>query len=168
MRALACIKLLDGFTLAQKIVLRLLLAAFLAVGACGVFLQSAPWGWAYLGVVVLTQFFMVLPALCGHCPYPRQHGDCLFMPAGLMRRLVKYRGPAISRGEVLLLGLALPAAMLLPQYWLSMNPPLFILFWVLVLAFLACFPFYLCKRCRHRGCPANRVKRIQFSKKPEP
>ncbi|KMY68638.1 hypothetical protein AAU61_03135 [Desulfocarbo indianensis] len=163
-----CIKLLDGFSLAQKTVLRLLLAAFLAVGACGVFLQSALWGWVYLGVVISTQFFMVLPTLCGHCPYPRHHDDCLFLPAGLMRRLVKYRGPAISRGEVVQMGLALLAAVLLPQYWLSMNPPLFVSFWVLALAFLASFPFYLCKRCRHRGCPANRVKRIHLAGQPEP
>ncbi len=153
-----CFKLLDKFSLGQKIVLRFLLAAFIAVGAYAIFLHSAFWGWTYLGVAVLGQALFVLPALCSHCPYPHQLNDCLFLPAGLMRRLAKYRGPQISRSETALLVLTLLALVAMPQYWLIKQTTLLILFWALLLPFVAYFPFHLCKHCRHLGCPSNRVK----------
>ncbi len=155
-----CTPLLDGFSLSQKIVLRFLLVAFIAVGAYAIFLHSAWWGWAYLGVAVLGQAYFVLPSLCGHCPYPNQYRDCLFLPAGIMRLLVTYRGPKVTSSEAALIGITLLLVVGIPQFWLIRETGLLILFWALLVPFVAYFPFHLCKRCRHTGCPSNRVKGI--------
>lgn len=152
-----CAGLLNKFSPAQKIVLRLVLAAFIAVGAYAIFLHSAAWGWIYLGVAILGQAFFVLPSLCGHCPYPFELNDCLFLPAGLLRRLVKYRGPKVSGGETALISITLLLIVGMPQVWLIAEPWLLVLFWALLIPFVAYFPLHLCKRCRHTGCPSNRT-----------
>ncbi|MCP4579566.1 MAG: hypothetical protein GY846_25120 [Deltaproteobacteria bacterium] len=71
---------------------------FPVVGAYAVFIHNALWGWIYLGSVVLGQAVLVFPNLCGHCPYPYEHNDCLLIPAELVRRLISYRGPEIGKG----------------------------------------------------------------------
>jgi hypothetical protein len=154
-----CPDLVDGFSQGQKIFIRLLFAAILAVGAFAIFSHSHTWGWIYIGVAILGQAAFVLPSLCGHCPYPHHLNDCLFLPAGIMKKLVKYRGPKITGSESALIGITLLLVVGIPQVWLIKEPGLLILFWALFVPFLAFFPFYLCKRCRHTGCPANRVKR---------
>jgi hypothetical protein len=153
-----CNQLLERFSLGQKILLRFLLGTFIAVGAYAIFLHSFWWGWIYLGVAILGQAFFVLPSLCGHCPYPNQYRDCLFLPAGIMRRLVGYRGPKVTASETALIGITLLLVVGIPQVWLIKHTGLLILFWAVLLPFLAYFPFSLCKRCRHTGCPSNRVR----------
>jgi hypothetical protein len=153
-----CTQLMDGFSLGQKILLRSLLAGFIAVGAYAIFLHSAPWGWIYLGVAILGQAFFVLPSLCGHCPYPNQYRDCLFLPSGIMRRLVGYRGPKVTGHETALISITLLLVVGMPQVWLIEHTGLLLLFWAILLPFVAYFPLSLCKRCRHTGCPANRVR----------
>lgn len=151
-------RLADGFSLLHKLVLRLLFAGFLAVGGWAVFSQSAAWGWVYLAVVGAAQAGLVLPILCGHCPYPHKLDTCLFFPAGIIRRLAPYRGPRISApGKCALLAASL-VTVGLPQYWLVASPGLLIAYWALLIPFLAYFPAYMCRRCRHVGCPANQVR----------
>lgn len=154
----AC-QLLDRFSLGHKVLLRLLFAGFLVVGGVAVFSQSVPWGWAYVAAVAVAQGLLVLPFLCRHCPYPSQHNDCLFLPAGIMRRLVGYGGPRISLGGKVLLLAGLIITLGFPQYWLASRPLLLALYWALALVFGAFFPLHLCRRCRHLGCPANRTGR---------
>jgi hypothetical protein len=156
MNADAC-EFVDRFPVWQKMALRLLMIAFPLVGAIAVFRYDAVWGWIYVAFMVLGQVFLVLPALCAHCPYPYEHNDCLLLPAGLLRRLIKYRGPEITGGGKVALSIGMAGAVLIPQYWLFREPLLLILFWALLLPFLAFFQFYLCNHCRHTGCPANRV-----------
>jgi hypothetical protein len=148
---------MDGFSLGQKIILRLLFIGFMAVGAYAIFLHSLAWGWIYLGVAILGQAVFVLPSLCGHCPYPNQYRDCLFLPAGIMRRLVGYRGPKVTASETALISITLLLVVGIPQVWLIRHTGLLILFWAVLLPFVAYFPLNLCKRCRHTGCPANRT-----------
>lgn len=152
-----CPRLLDGFSLGQKIIIRLLFAGFIAVGAYAVFLHSTAWGWIYLGVATIGQAVFVLPSLCGHCPYLHHLNDCLFAPAGLMRRVVKYRGPKVSGSETAFICITLVLVAGIPQVWLIRHTNLLILFWAILVPFVAYFPLHLCKRCRHTGCPANRV-----------
>lgn len=152
-----CPQLAERFGLAEKIVLRVLMAAFMATGAYAIFLHSLAWGWIYLGVAVLGQAFFVLPSLCGHCPYPHNLNDCLLVPAGIMKRLVKYRGPKVTGSETALIGITLLLVVAIPQVWLIRHTGLLILFWAVLMPFVAYFPLNLCKRCRHTGCPANRI-----------
>ena len=155
-------RFVDGFPVTHKIGMRLLMIVFPVVGAYAIFLHNTAWGWIYLGFVVLGQAILVLPNLCGHCPYPYEHNDCLLIPAGLVRRLIPYRGPEISKGGSFALAVAAAGPVLIPQVWLFREPLLLILFWASLLPFLAYFLLYLCKRCRHTGCPANRVPKAQI------
>jgi len=155
-------RLVDKFPVTHKIVMRFLLIAFIAVGAYAVFLHNSAWGWIYVAVVVLGQAFLVLPNLCGHCPYPHEHNDCLLIPAGLVRKLIPYAGPEIGKGGVMAMAVGGAGSVLIPQFWLFREPMLLFLFWAALLAFLAYFMLYLCKRCRHTNCPANRVPETEL------
>jgi hypothetical protein len=150
-------KFVDRFPAWQKLVMRLLMIGFPAVALYAMFRHDALWAWIYLAFVVLGQLFLALPALCAHCPYPYKHNDCLLLPADMVRSLLTYRGPRLSKGEKAALTIALAGTVIMPQYWLFREPVLLILFWALLLPFLGFFQFYLCKRCRHTGCPANRI-----------
>jgi len=150
-------RFVDRFSMGQKIVLRLLLVAFCLVGLIAVFRHDALWGWIYLGVLTLGQAVLVVPNLCARCPYPYEYNDCLFVPAGLLRTLVPRRtSPMGPAGKGALLAGA-GALVVIPQYALFQEPLLLILFWALLLPFLGFFPLYLCRHCRHTGCPANRT-----------
>jgi hypothetical protein len=155
-------RFLDGFPMMHKIVMRFLMIIFPAVGVYAIFLHNALWGWIYLGLLTLGQAILVLPNLCGHCPYPHEYDDCLLIPAGLLRRFIPYGGSEIGKGGRFALVLAAAGSVLIPQVWLFREPVLFILFWVTLIPFLAYFTLYLCKRCRHTGCPANRVPKTQI------
>ncbi|MCF8104414.1 MAG: hypothetical protein K9K64_02930 [Desulfohalobiaceae bacterium] len=148
-------RFVDGFPNWQKLSMRGLFIAVLAVGAVAVFRHSHVWGWIYLAVATLGQLVLIVPNLCAHCPYPYHYNDCLLAPAGLMRSIFSYRGPTISRRGRLTLAAGAAGLVLIPQYWLLQEPVLLIFFWVLLLPFLAFFRLYLCRRCRHTGCPAN-------------
>jgi hypothetical protein len=150
-------RFVDGFSMGQKIALRLLLVSFLAVAVFAVFKQSAIWGWIYLGFATVGQFVLILPTLCGHCPYPHRHNDCLLVPASVMKTVVPYRGLRIPSAEKGALYVAVAGLVLIPQYWLFQEPLLFILFLALILPFFGFFQFYMCRHCRHTGCPANRA-----------
>ena len=149
----------DKFPGTHKIAMRFLMIAFITVGAYAVFLHNWAWGWIYVAVVVLGQALLVLPNLCGHCPYPRERNDCLLLPAGLVRKLVPYGGPEIGKGGRLAMAVGGAGAVLIPQFWLFREPLLLLLFWAALLPLLAYFTLYLCKRCRHTGCPTNRVSK---------
>ena len=145
----------DGFPIWQKLSMRGLFVAVLVVGAVAVFRHSQVFGWIYLVMATLGQLVLIMPNLCAHCPYPYQYNDCLLAPAGLMRTIFSYRGPLISPGGRLALAAGGAGLILIPQYWLFQEPLLLLVFWVLLLPFLAFFRLYLCRRCRHTGCPAH-------------
>lgn len=149
-------RLADGFPASHKAIMRLLLAAVVAVAAWAVFRQGGAWGWAYLAAVALGQGLLVLPALCGHCPYPHQFNDCLLAPPALMR-LLPYRGSTLRPWEKLAIALGLLPTIVMPLPWLARDPWLLALFVALTPPFVLYFPLYMCKRCRHAGCPANRA-----------
>jgi len=151
-------RFVDGFSTGQKIVLRLLLVSFLAVAVFAVFKHSVVWGWIYLGFVTVGQLVLIVPTLCGHCPYPHRHNDCLLVPAFVMKAIAPDRGPNIPPAEKGALSVGVAGLVLIPQYALFQEPVLFVLFWALVLPFLGFFQLYLCRHCRHTGCPANRAQ----------
>ena len=146
----------DGFPAWQKLAMRSLFLAVLVVGAVAVFRHSLVWGWIYLAWASLGQLVFIVPNLCAHCPYPYKYNDCLLAPAGLMR-LFTYKGPEISRHGRFALAAGGAGLVLIPQYWLFQDPILLLVFWVLLLPFLGFFRLYLCRRCRHTGCPSNAV-----------
>ena len=150
-------RFVDGFTTGQKVVLQAVFVAVLAVAVVAVFRHSTLWGWIYLGFVTVGQAVLVLPALCGHCPYPRRYDDCLLAPASLMRRVVPDRGPRLSGLDRAALFAGVAGLVGIPQYWLFQEPLLLFLFWALLLPFLGFFQLHLCRHCRHTGCPANRT-----------
>ena len=140
-------------------VLRLLLVAFPVVGLIAVFLHSALWGWIYLGFLTLGQALLVVSNLCARCPYPYEYDDCLLIPAGLLKALVPRRDSPMGPGGRAALLVGAGGLVVIPQYWLFQEPLLLILFWAFLLPFLGFFVLYLCRHCRHTGCPANRTER---------
>ena len=151
----------NGFALWEKGLWRLCFYGFLVVGAAGVYAVSPLGGATYAALSLVGLFAVVLPSLCSHCPYPTRYRDCLFLPPGLVRALYPFRGPRMSRAEgFAFLGVTL-ALIAAPQLWLLARPAWLLAFWALALPVLVAFPLYYCRRCRHFGCPANRVPRAE-------
>jgi hypothetical protein len=151
------VPLISQFAFAEKILISVGFYAFMVVGALGIYMKSVAWGILYTGFAVFGLLFVVLYALCSHCPYPHIYSECLFLPHGWIRKWVRYRPTPMSLSDKTGFVLITVGLVAIPQYWLAGNGTLLILFWVVCLPVLAVFPFHYCKRCRHFGCPFNSV-----------
>jgi hypothetical protein len=152
--------LIDRFSLGEKIVMRTGWFGFMAVGTAGIYVQAPLWALVYVIFGAAGFALVVLPGLCAHCPYPAQHDTCLFLPAKLVQRFYPYKGPRMQPAAKMAVALVMAGFVMFPQFWLIRRPVVLMLFWVLVLPVLAAFPLYYCRRCRHGGCPMNRVRAI--------
>ncbi len=149
--------LIDRFSLTERIVMRLGWFGFMAVGAYGIYKQSPLWAGIYVACSALGFALVVLPGLCGHCPYPSKHGTCLFLPPGLINRFYPYKGPHMRKAVKGAVLVTMVGMVIMPNVWLVSDPPLLGLFWLLGVPTIAAFPMHYCRRCRHFGCPMNKV-----------
>jgi len=138
--------------------MRMLFAAFTAIGTYGIYVQSPLWAVIYILFILLGSTLVVLPALCAHCPYPSKHGTCLFLPPGLVMRFYPYKGPDMSVAGKAGSLFVIAVMMIMPNIWLISNPLLLLLFWLIALPIAAAFPLHYCKHCRHFDCPMNKTK----------
>jgi len=150
--------LINRFSLKERIVMRTAWAAFTAIGAYGIYVQSPLWAAIYLMLTALGFILVVLPALCAHCPFPSRHNTCLFIPPGFVKRFYPYKGPDMRAGEKCVTLAAMAGMVAMPNVWLVNRPTLLILFWLVALPTLAAFPRHYCRHCRHFGCPLNKAK----------
>ena len=154
-----CPKLKDGFTRVEKMLLQAGIFVLAATGAAAIFPENPLAGWFYLGFAAAGLFLTAVYFLCARCPYPYDYKDCLFFPYRVVIRFIRRR-PGKQTGAdrvgtlVVMMGL-----ILIPQYWLFQDLRLLFVFWLIGIPFLAAFPMYYCKRCRHFGCVFNRVER---------
>jgi hypothetical protein len=151
-------KLLDRFSLKDKLLMRTGWLGFMAVGAYGIYRQDPLWAFLYAAWGVLGFALVVLPFLCAHCPYPYRLSTCLFMPPQLLQRYYAYRGPQINTAKKIAAGAALASMAVLPQFWLVHDIPLLVIFWIVGTPVIAAFPLHYCNQCRHFGCPMNKAK----------
>ncbi|MBN2030509.1 hypothetical protein JW824_09715 [bacterium] len=149
--------LVDGFSLIEKILMRMGFYGFIFIGAYGIYSATLLWGLLYTGFVLFGLGFVFLYCLCAHCPYPYEYSDCLFLPAGLIKKLYKSRSEQMHILDKVGFLMVMGGLVIIPQYWLLKRDMLLILFWIFCLPTLARLLFYLCKRCRHFNCPLNRV-----------
>jgi hypothetical protein len=129
----------------------------MAVGTWGIYLKSPLWSLFYLLYSIGGFTLVILPGLCAHCPYPYRFSTCLFFPLGLLKRYYPYKGPRMSRAEKIFVAVVMAGIFIFPQFWLLRQPGTLAVFWLLALPVLIVFPLYYCRRCRHVGCPMNRV-----------
>jgi hypothetical protein len=153
----------DGFTVWEKALWRFCFYGFILVGVVATYSISPVGALVYAVFSIVGLLVFVLPSLCSHCPYPTSYSDCLFLPPKLVKTFFPYRGARMTRREKLLfVGITL-AIIALPHLWLLKNPVGLLLFWAFALPVVVMFPIYYCRRCRHFGCPMNRVPYLQRS-----
>jgi len=151
------VNLVQGFTLVQKILMRLGFFGFMIIGAYGVYLESMLWGLIYSGFVIFGIEFGLSYFLCSHCPYPYKYSDCLFAPFWVFTKQYKFRSAPMSILDKAVFILAMAGFIVIPQYWLFKNYTILILFWIFCLPTIASLPLFWCRRCRHFDCPFNSV-----------
>jgi len=150
-------RLIETFSLAEKILMRLGFYGLMVIGAYGIFLEDILWGFIYSVFVVLGLNFGLSHFLCRHCPYPYHHSDCLFVPFRVIKRQhAPSSAPMGLRDKIGFLAV-MAGFILIPQYWLWRNVGVLIAFWIVCLPTIAAFVFHFCRRCQHFECPLNRV-----------
>lgn len=149
--------MIDRFSLQERVLMRTAWAVFTALGAWGIYRHAPLWSLLYLIYVLAGFALVVLPGLCAHCPYPSKFSTCLFLPPGLVQRFYPYRGPTMSPFEKIAVSVTMAGMVLIPQIWLVREPVILVIFWLSAIPVIAAFPLYYCRRCRHQGCPMNRV-----------
>ncbi len=157
---------IERFSFLQKLIIRVSLYGFVAVGALAIFLETVVGGIAYCAFGMLAGV-LILRCFCSHCPYPYKHSTCLGLPYPVVK-LFRHRDCRPAKWEVAVFVLVLILAIGIPQYWLWMRLPLFIAFWIPCLFTCFAFPVYFCPRCRYVNCPFHptRLKILTvFSKK---
>ena len=150
-------KLIDRFSLTERIIMRTGWYGFMAVAAVGIYKQSPFWAAVYAGYSILGFALVILPGLCAHCPFPAKHGTCLFLPPSFVTRFYPYKGPKMSPMGKFGALVVVTGVVVIPLFWLVSDPPMLILFLLFGLPTLAVFPIYYCKRCRHFDCPLNKA-----------
>lgn len=153
-----CIPLKDGFSLLDKILMRLGFYGFLLVATAAIFRASPTWAIIYLAFGGAAALLVVYNLLCVYCPYPYEYASCLFFPHPLLSKVAKRRHGrmgASAKAGTMLITIVLLA---FPQYWLFQDARFALAFWALALPTLLAIPLYYCRRCRHRTCAFNRAK----------
>ncbi|MBN1273448.1 MAG: hypothetical protein JXB26_14365 [Candidatus Aminicenantes bacterium] len=153
------IKLIDRFSLVEKILMRIGFYGFIIVGVYGIFTVSTLWGAIYIGFILLSLSFGLLYCLCSHCPYPYQFSTCLFLPYGIVKKICRFRSESMNILEKIVFMVAILGLVVFPQYWLFKNYTILIIFWIFCLPTLGGLLFYFCKRCRHSCCPFNSARK---------
>jgi hypothetical protein len=149
--------LINRFSLWEKTLWRLCFWGTIVVGLLAMARQSPVAAGLYAVLAVAGLMFAGFPALCRHCPYPSRHSSCLFVPHPLMKAVYPYAGPKMSGFEKVVAVVATAVIVVFPQPWLVREPVWLAAFWALCLPMAIAFPSYYCRRCRHVGCPLNRV-----------
>lgn len=145
------------FSLFEKGIARIGFYGFIFTGIYGVFVANPILGIVYGFFAMIGLVAVLLRCLCSHCPYPHKYGTCPFFPAEGHQMLFRWRrGPLNALERAGFFGI-FSYLILVPQYWLSGNTPVLVLFWVLCLLGLAPYPMYHCFKCRHVHCPINRT-----------
>ena len=147
----------DDFTWYDKLLARGGVGGMVAIAAAGMWMQSPGAAIAYLAFAAIAALLVVYDLLCVYCPYPYQYADCLFFPHALVSRAVRQRTGAIGPARKLLMAAVSAGLVIIPQYWLWANWPMFVAFWLLAVPLGMAFPVYMCRRCRHTRCLANRA-----------
>jgi len=151
------VNLVEKFTLLQKILMRIGFYGFMIIGAYGIYLESILWGLIYSGFVIFGIEFGLSYFLCSHCPYPYKYSECLFAPFWVFTKQYKFRSAPMSILDKTAFILSMAGFIMIPQYWLSKNYTILILFWIFCLPTFASFLFFWCKRCQHFHCCFNSV-----------
>jgi len=154
-------KILQGFSLKEKVLMGSAIYGSILVAAFGISLQSILWALAYLGFVLFSMAVLIGYANCTHCPYIwEEYTDCLFPPWGkLYRKMFKYRPGKFTPLDYVLFFTFFLGIPLFPQYWLFKNPYALIAFWLIYIPTALGFALHACRECQHTVCPFNRAKK---------
>jgi len=153
------VKLIEGFSFLQKILMRSGFYGCMMIGAYGIFVESILWGLIYVAFVILGIQFGLAYFLCSHCPYPYWYSDCLFAPFWVFTKQYNFREAPMSTVDKTVFILAMAGFIIIPQYWLLNNYPLLILFWIFCLPTIASLPLFWCRRCKNFHCCLNLVSK---------
>ena len=148
----------ERFGLGERVLVWSSFYGAIAVATAGIWRASPAWAATYLLLTIVGLFGPVIYGLCSHCPYPHHLNQCLFLPPALVRRLSPYRGPRMNPVDGVMFLVPFAAMFLVPLIWLLRQPAWLVVFLVLALPAVVAPAFYYCRRCRHVGCPVNRVR----------
>lgn len=151
--------LTEGFTLREKILVRISFAGLWLTGFIAIWPESIYWA---LGFMILVLYgvlgLMARYWVCPRCPHLHKYNDCLQMPPALMKRFVKKpTSTPMNKREKFLTVALFVLIPLFPQYWLIQKPLHFAVFWVFCGAWYLVLLMYFCKHCRVSSCPFNRT-----------
>jgi len=152
-------KLIEKFSLFEKIFMRIGFYSFIIIGAYGIFSVNTLWALIYIGFVLLGLTFGLLYCLCSHCPYPYKFSDCIFLPFVAIKKLYNFRSESMKIWEKTGFIVTITGLVAIPQYWLLKNFTILVIFWIFCLPTLAGLIFYFCKQCHHVNCPFNLARK---------
>lgn len=149
---------IDRFSPAEKALMRIGLYGLIAVGVAGIYAADPVWAWGYLAFAVLGFMLPVVGILCARCPYPYTRHTCLFVPYGLIPRMVAFRPHPMKGWEKAVLVLFFAGLVVWPLPFLAAHPLWLVTFLVLALPTNGAILVRYCPRCRNVRCPFNRVR----------
>lgn len=132
----------------------LLLLVSLLIGLVAIALKSALAAVLYALMIVLG-----LPTLvylfCGKC-ISRGEACLMVWPGRLSLRLPPRKTDTYAKSDFIGILAVLILLANFPQYWLWQTKPLFIVFWVLILAAHAEVNLFVCRACDNCRCPIHK------------
>lgn len=115
--------------------------------------------WLVIYIIACISLVMVLLRFyCIHCPHYHQEGKtlkCMFF--WWMPKFFKAKSTPLSLLEKLISLMTCLIIIMLPIYWLLLQPGLLVIYLLSIGVLGATLRRYECKRCIYFQCPANHV-----------
>lgn len=144
-----------GFSFGEKAVIRVAFKLGIFLGAWGIWPTSQSIAIGYAAYAVISYTLLMRYTVCTRCPHLLVAGDCLFMPAPLVKLLVTDRKGPLSLAEHFILVLAIGGAAI-PIYWLLNQPILLGAYAVVTGGWMAGLYLRICPRCQVEECPLKK------------
>jgi len=144
------------FGFGDKLFIRLTFYLSVAVGVYGMWPAGAMSALGYAAYVAVSYSLLMRYSVCARCPHVFVAGDCLFVPAPLVKLVVAPREGRLKVWEAAIAAAAALGTIAIPVYWLAGDPVLLIAFLALTLGYLVGLAGHVCKKCQVEVCPLNR------------
>lgn len=144
------------FGFGEKLFIRSAFYLAFLVGAYGIWLSSAALALSYAAFVGIAYLLLMRYTVCARCPHVFVAGDCLFVPASLVKMFVSPRQGRLTMWEGVIAVVAVAGTAAIPIYWLAAQTALLGLFIALTFAYLVGLVGRICKKCQVEVCPLNR------------
>jgi hypothetical protein len=129
-------------------------SAAILISAIFIFKNSLVFGITFIAFCAISAL-AILRLFCAKCPSRDNCGHVL--PGLVLKRIFRNVKPApYSFLEIATFVIFAGIVVIIPQFWLYKNTPLFIFYWAMMVLAVIDIKYAVCTQCENGYCPSNK------------